>query len=340
MLIRSKAPVRICDIGGWTDTRFAGSGVVVNFAVDLYAHVIVFESDATPGSAEPRIEIDALDMGERIELGHTRDIEYDGVLDLLKAAVVRMGVDRSLRIVIWSDTPPGCGMGTSSSVGVALLAALGLAVGKPLPRHSLAELAHALEVEELKIECGVQDQYAAAFGGVQFMEVDFPHVRTSPLDLSEDFVHELNERFLVAYTGQSRLSDDVHRNVIRNYRAGAGQEREAIGTLRSCAHEMKNALLGQDFGRMGEIMNANWEAQKQLHPMITTPAIETAVSVAFANGAVGAKANGAGGGGSLTFLCAPGMEFQVRQALLELPGIRILPCSIAREGVRSWHSPR
>jgi D-glycero-alpha-D-manno-heptose-7-phosphate kinase len=337
MLVRATAPVRICDIGGWTDTAFAGHGAVVNFAVSLPVHVLV--ADADDGRAgEPRVQIEAFDMGERVEVA-VRDIEYDGVLGLLKAAVKRMGVDRSLRITIWSDAPPGCGLGASSTVGVAILAALGRAMGAPLPRHALAETAHSLEVDDLHIQCGVQDQYAAAYGGIQFMEVEFPRVRTSPLDLAPGFVSELDERLLVVHTGESRLSGEVHLRVIEQYQAGEPGAREAMETLRRCAHAMKDALFAQDFTRVAEVMNANWEAQKRLHPAITTAKIEEAIAVARHHGAVGAKVNGAGGGGSLCLLCAPGTEFPARKALECVDGLSVLPCSISHEGVRSWVVP-
>ena len=107
MLVRSTAPVRICDVGGWTDTHFAGKGAVVNFAVNLPVHVLVAEEPSAHG--EPRVAIEALDLGARVELDDVREVEYDGVLDLLKAAVVHMRIERSLRIVVWSDTPPGPG---------------------------------------------------------------------------------------------------------------------------------------------------------------------------------------------------------------------------------------
>jgi D-glycero-alpha-D-manno-heptose-7-phosphate kinase len=208
--------------------------------------------------------------------------------------------------------------------------------GQSLPRHGLAELAHALEVEELKIECGVQDQYAAAFGGVHFMEIEYPRVRLSPLDLSRDFVDELNERLLLVYSGESRLSGQVHTRVIRNYRGQEGTEQEAMQTLRDCAYRMKDALLAEDFDAVADVMNTNWEAQKALHEGITTDRIEETITVARQAGASGAKVNGAGGGGSLTLLCKPGAEFSVRRAVSQVEGVSLLPCSISFGGVRAW----
>ena len=335
MQVRSTAPVRICDIGGWTDTHFSSTGAVVNFAVDLPVHVRVQERPSEPG-APPSVEIHALDAGYRVEIDDVRSVEYNGALDLLKAAVVRMGVRRSLRVEVWADAPGGSGMGTSSSVAVALLAALGRIEGLELPRHRLAELAHSLEVEELRIECGVQDQYAAAFGGVQFMEVDYPSVRQYALTLSRGFVAGLDQRFLVVHSGESRLSHDIHTKVLGALSEADASAHAALDRLRECAYGMRDALLSEDFDQMAEIMNANWEAQKALCGAITTLRIERIIEIARAAGAAGAKVNGAGGGGTVTILCAPEAKPRVRQALYQVDEVEILPCPLTFAGVRTW----
>lgn len=330
-IIRSIAPVRVLDIGGWTDTAFAGHGAILNFSVNLFAHVIVKTRN------NQRIIIHAPDMGKSVEVKRVQDIEYDGTLDLLKAAVKRMNIKTGIEAKVWSDTPPGCGVGTSAAVAVALLEALNHLTKKHLPAHAIAQLAQALETEELKISCGLQDQISAAYGGILFMEIDeYPNVKISPVRLPREFMAELSERLILVYTGQSRLSDAVHQRVITELKAKVPKTVEAMKTLRQTPYAMKNALMDGNFRAIAKTINRNWQAQKDLHPSITTPKIEEAFRVAFKHGAVAGKANGAGGGGSVIFLCEAGTEFDVRQALGRVKNLSLLPCNICLEGSRSW----
>jgi len=335
MIVRSRSPVRICDIGGWTDTRFAQHGAVLNIAVTLFSHCLVRDRPEE-GGADRSAVIRALDLDVGVDIADVERIEYDGTLDLLKAAVKRMAMPGGFEAAIWADAPPGSGVGTSSAVSVALIAALGHFSDRRLAPHAVARVAHELETQELGLECGVQDQYAAAFGGVCFMEIDYPRVELSRLPLSPTFLCELEERFVLVYVGQSRLSDAVHRRVIERYQSGAAEAVAAMDTLRQAAHAMKDAMMREDMSLVAEAINANWMAQKHLHPDINNEAIERVFEVATRAGAVAGKANGAGGGGTVTFLAAPGAELSVRQALQSAPDCTVLPCQICNEGVRSW----
>ncbi len=349
--IRSRAPVRICDLGGWTDTKFVGHGYVLNFAVDLFAHcllsqppprkrpVTAFGYRSYQTEADTSVRIQAPDINRGVTAGSVQDIEYDGSLDLLKAAIKRMGPERGIEALVWADAPAGCGVGTSASVAVALVEGLAAFLQHPLAQHEVAQIAQRLETEELGLECGVQDQFASAYGGICFMEVNYPDAVVSQVPVREDVVRELNERFLLVYTGQARLSDNVHRGVIANYESGDPTVRGAVRTLLETPQQMREALLRVDFKLAAEAINANWEAQKALHPSISTDLIEETFRVAFKHGATAGKANGAGGGGSITFLVEPGHEYSVRHALTEIEGLQILPCNICFEGARSWVVP-
>jgi D-glycero-alpha-D-manno-heptose-7-phosphate kinase len=338
MIVRSRGPVRICDIGGWTDTRFAQRGAVLNLAVSLFGHCLV-EHRAGDGEStgdERAAVLSALDLGVDVNIADVAKIEYGGALDLLKAAVKRLGMSGGFRASVWSDAPPGSGVGSSAAVGVALVAALGRFAGRKMPPHEIAKIAQALETQELGLECGVQDQYASAFGGVCFMEIEYPRVELSRLPVAPSFLWELEERLALIYVGESRLSDAVHRRVIQRYEAEAPEAVGAMETLRQAAHAMKDAMLAEDMAGVAEAINANWAAQKSLHPDITNETIEALFEVAYRHGAVAGKANGAGGGGTITFLAQPGREMKLRRALSENPGCAVLPCQICQEGVRSW----
>ncbi len=331
MIVRGRSPVRICDIGGWTDTHFAEHGAVCNLAVTLYAHVLVRSLESSDS-----VMIRALDMHADVNIDNVKSVEYDGNLDLLKAAVKRMDIQGGCEAIIWSDAPPGSGVGSSASVGVGMIDALARFSGKRLPPHTVAKFAHELETDELGLECGVQDQYAAAFGGVCFMDISYPQVEISRLAVAPEFLWELEERIVLVYVGQSRLSDGVHRRVIQRYTEEEETTRRAMQDLRDAAYAMKDALLDSDMAGVVTAISANWDAQIRLHPDISSDEVAQAFDIATASGAAAGKANGAGGGGTVVFVAEPGRELELRQALGNVPGWSVLPCRISNEGVRSW----
>ncbi len=327
-VIFSRAPVRICDIGGWTDTWFYNKGAVFNFCVDLYSYVRVIENNTD----KIRIISENLDLSTEIK--NYRKIEYDGILDLLKAAVKRMEITSGLDIFVRADAPPGCGTGTSASVAVALIAALARYSNKFMVPYEIAEIAHKLETEELKIESGVQDQYAAAYGGINFMEIDYPSVKISNVKVDSRRTCELESQLILVYLS-SRSSSKMHKAVIGNYENGHENTRGALETMRNCAYEMKKAIQSNDIEEMGDVINRNWEAQKNLHPLMVNPIIEKTERIAFENGAIGFKCNGAGGGGSVTILAGVGNEYTLKKKLIA-SGLTLLPCKMNFKGVETW----
>lgn len=333
MIVKAIAPARILDFGGWTDTWFAKHGRVLNFAVDLYAKVIIVPRE------RPGASIIAQDYGEAIEIADPSQVLYDGKHDLLKAALNVTKVD-GVDISVYSDVPPGCGTGSSAAVSVALIGALAVLADLHLTPHEVATLAHKLETQELGIQSGVQDQVASAAGGIGFHIIDpYPAVSTSPVRLPEDICMELESRLLVVYTGQSHLSGDVHKKVIGDYEAGLDRTIKAMEALRNTPVWAKSALMRGDFVEFSEIMNVNTSAQKNLHPEITTEKIEMLEDVARKAGAMGFKINGAGGGGSVTILCASDNTRAVEMAIKE-SGFRVLPCRLDSRGLRTWVTRR
>lgn len=327
-IIFARAPVRICDVGGWTDTWFYDKGAVFNFCVDLYSHVRLTEN----GSDKINIISENLDVSTEIE--SYRKIEYDGILDLLKAAVKRMKIDTGLDIYVRADAPPGCGTGTSASVAVCLIAALSRYSGAYLTAHEIAELAHKLETEELKLESGVQDQYAAAFGGVNFMEIDYPSVKISNLPIEDNRICELESQLILVYLS-SRSSSEMHKAVIENYTNKNEPTLGAFETMKNCAYDMKRAIISGTIEDIAEIINQNWSAQKDLPPLMINPVIEMTEKIANEHGAIGFKCNGAGGGGSVMIIAGIGNEYLLKKKLIE-SGLTLLPCKLNFKGVETW----
>lgn len=327
-VIYSRAPVRVCDIGGWTDTWFYKQGAVINFCVDLYSYIRLVENN----SNSINIISENLDLNAKIK--DYRQIEYDGILDLLKAAVKRMEIKSGLDIYARSDAPPSCGTGTSASIAVALIGALSKFSDKYLSPYQIAELAHKLETEELGLESGVQDQYAAAFGGINFMEINYPIVKISNIKVDNKRIFELESQMILVYFG-SRSSSEMHLQVIQNFKEGNESTIKAFDMLKESAYKMVRAINSEDIYAVGEIMNKNWESQKALHSMMTPPIIKKTEKLAFQNGAIGFKCNGAGGGGSAVILAEKGREYDLKKALLK-EGLILLPCKLNFGGLEIY----
>ncbi len=325
--ILSRAPVRICDIGGWTDTWFYGSGAIFNFCVDLYSYVFLVEN----GQEQIRIKSDNLGINTTIK--DYNSIEYNGTLDLIKAGIKRLDIKKGLDIYIKTEAPPGSGTGTSASVAVALISALLKISEIELNHEEIAKLAHKLEIEELKLESGVQDQFAAAYGGINFMEIEYPFVNLQQINIEESRRYELEKQLILVFI-ESRSSNDMHKAVIENYKKRDSNTVASLDIMKSCAKEMRNAI-NSNLEDIGKIMNKNWKAQKSLHPLMTNPLIQKAEKIALENQAIGFKCNGAGGGGSVTILSKIEYEHKLKNKLME-NGFRILPCKLSFKGVKSF----
>ncbi len=332
-MIRSRAPVRVDFAGGWTDVPpFSAErgGFVLNAAITRYAYATLLPMP----NGEYRLESGDYDLF--VEARDIRQMEYDGNLDLLKAAVRRMGLQMGGHIITRSDAPPGSGTGSSASMGVALVGLLAAAAGQEdFAREEIAALANKLEIEELKIQGGKQDQYAAALGSICYMEFRDPEVIVERLNVSQDFLYELEKHLLLIYTGKSRLSGDIISRVMGAYRQGDKNVHDALMNIRQAAIEMKEAFLAEDLSRVGELLDFNWENQKRLYPEMTTPKIEALLTVARPEGVLGAKACGAGGGGCILILCAPDREHLVRRAVTDLGGLPI-DFNFDHSGLQIW----
>jgi D-glycero-alpha-D-manno-heptose-7-phosphate kinase len=325
------APVRICDVGGWTDTWFAGSGAVFSIAVEP---LVVVEVRASPTCAG-RILLAAPDLGERCDyvLGAP-----PGRLPLLEAAIGSATIPpgTSLEVSIHAGVPPGSGTGTSAAVVVALLAALDRLTPGVASPAALAAAAHRVETELLGQQSGVQDQLASAHGGINLFEVRYPEATAHPVPVDPAVRAELGDRIVLVALGHPHRSSAVHEEVIARL-SGAGGGGGALDVLRALARDAAGALAAGDLERLGQAMRSATEAQRALHPALVSVQAQELVDVAAAAGASGWKVNGAGGdGGSLTFLAGPGAAS--RAGLLAAVGSlagphRVVPVRLARQGV-------
>ncbi len=293
-MIRATAPIRVCDNGGWTDTWFGGPGRVLNVAVSPGVEVSI-----RAARGPDAVTVVATTFGDRY--GVTPGAPRVARHPLLEAAIDAFPPPAGLpvEITVRSAVPPGCGTGTSAAVAVSLLGALMAARGeKPSPLE-VAREAHRLEVERLGVESGVQDQLCAAFGGINYLEIEpYPEATVHPLPPWPD----LGPLLTLVYLGRGHDSSGVHREVIEGVR---GRVPAGFSRLREAAAAARDAVVARDLRAFGEAMTANTGAQAALHPSLVGPDARRVIALAAGHGALGWKVNGAGGdGGSITVLSA------------------------------------
>ena len=329
------APVRIADLGGWTDTWFAGHGAVCHLAVGPGVTVAI---RVLPVDAGPRLVVDVRDFGETFELPDTGAFaERHALLEAAIAAGQHVP-ERACHVSLTSGVPPGASLGTSAAVVVAVLAAFDAFAGRPIVASELARRAHGVEVQSLRRQSGVQDQIAAAFGGANFIEMPrYPETVVEALTISEATRTALNARLLVVFLGRGHDSSAVHQEVIRSIEGDGGQRR-TLDALRALARQGRDALLSGDLDGYGRALSANCAQQAALHASLVNDVAAGVIEVARAHGAAGWKVNGAGGaGGSMTVMCGArsGARAELAGAIeQQAPGVRVLALTLSRAGVQ------
>jgi len=316
--IRASAPLRISFVGGGTDFPHyyeRHGGAVLSATIDHAAHVRVSPR------ADRQVRIRSLDLGHLVEYHLEQGPDYDGVMDLPKAAIERMGVRTGIDVDIASDAPPGSGLGGSSALVSACVGALAMLTERSISRRGVAELAYAIEREDLGIAGGWQDQYAAAFGGFNLLEFADDGVTVAPLELSPEAIAELRARLMLCYTGHVRTDLGLIDTQIRMYEEGREDTIVGMKQLHSMAYEMRYEIEAGNLERLGALLREAFESKKLMNPHVSegTP-VERLLAVASDAGASGGKICGAGGGGYLLLACRPDRQPAVRTALEALGG--------------------
>lgn len=337
-VITSVAPIRICDNGGWTDTWFAQYGAVFNIAVAPHVEVQIQVRRYEPG--QDRIILHAENYGDRYAISPEQAhwIRHP----LLEAAIARMGVPEhyAVEITVYSAVPSGCSTGTSAAVAVALIGALDCLTPGRMSLHEVAYSAHAVEVEMLQQQSGIQDQLCSAYGGINYIEItSYPHAIVSPIRVPDSIWWELERRLILIYLGRSHSSSEVHQKVIAELQH-EGPDCKRLQDLRRTAAKSRDALYAGDFTALGRAMIENTEAQGRLHPSLISQDAEQIIQIAKKFGAIGWKVNGAGGeGGSITILCSES-SFVKRELIRAIEAANTLykniPIYLSRQGLRVW----
>ncbi|MCP4723542.1 MAG: GHMP kinase, partial [bacterium] len=300
-IINAVAPTRICDVGGWTDTHFARHGNVFNIAIYPYVEVQVVQQEHS-GSDE-RVVISVENFGESYAVDPD-NITYDKHPLIMAAIdVMELPEDTTLNINIFSYAPPGASTGTSAAVSVALIGALSALSHSQSTPYETAMLAHSLETEKLGLQCGVQDQLASAYGGINFISIhDFPNANVSSIQVPNSVWWELEQRLVLVFIGNPHSSSETHEMVIRDMGRYAHRD-PRIQELRELAERAKDAVYEGNFTELGNIFDDNTKVQRALHKDLVCDAFEDIITVANDFDVLGCKVNGAGGdGGSIAVL--------------------------------------
>lgn len=299
MTVIARAPLRIGLAGGGTDLPAYYEhyeGLVVSTAIDRYVYVIV--SDAR----DDELQVTSADANSVFS---SRDHLFDASLfwgadyrlpiEILK----HFGIERGRRVFIASEVPPGTGLGSSSSTAVALITALSVDQGMELDHAAIADLACEVEIERMGMPIGRQDQYAAAFGGLNSLRFTTERTTVEPLDVSDKTLRELRERTLLFFTGKRRRSTDILSQQRANTEQTGSKTLEALHKIKQLAVEMREAIETGDLDQVGEILDVSWRHKRDLATGVSNSNIDAWYEEARQAGALGGKITGAGGGGFL-----------------------------------------
>jgi len=314
MLI-ARAPVRISFAGGGTDLEsYYGQfgGMVVSAAIDKYFYAFV-----TVHKGED-IQIMSSDYHTFHRQSATADMVWDGDLALPRAILSYFNIHEGLSMFLASQVPPGTGLGSSSTVTVAIIKAISSLLGLGLSKHDIAELACRIEIEKLGMPIGKQDQFAAAFGGVNTITFDTEGVTVEPLVLRSETLERLEQRILLFYTGVARESAKVLTEQNRAIRVADTSVMSSLHAIKAMAAETRRCLESGDLATYGEILHSSWQQKRRLAPGISNPLIDECYETARAHGALGGKITGAGGGGFLMLYCQLAKRARVTEALEQL----------------------
>jgi D-glycero-alpha-D-manno-heptose-7-phosphate kinase len=288
-MIRAKAPLRVSFAGGGTDVPpfpEAEGGLVLSATINRYAYGALAPRD------DGHIGVESLDLGLCADYDREDALDFDGHCDLVKAAIRRLGRG-GFDLFLHSSAPPGSGLGSSSTVMVTLIGLLKEYHHLALTDYEIADMAFNLERGDLGIKGGLQDQYAATFGGFNFMEMDGERVVVNPLRISDEVVNELEHNMLLCYTGRTRRSDHIIEDQTSRF---VDRDEHALAGLRMqkrLAVEMKDALLRRRLNDFGALLGTAWEFKKQMSPKISNDFIDEAYEEARRHGALGGKVTGA-----------------------------------------------
>ncbi len=334
-MVRARTPLRLSfggggtDVSPYSDTR---GGCVLNATISRYVYATLVPK------SERSIGFRSFDYGTVVYWTQEEHFQFDGQMDLVKGVLKRFELDKfradGFDLFVHADAPPGSGLGSSSTFTVALIGLFRELLGLPITSEGMAGLAYDIERNEIGIKGGRQDQYAAAYGGFNFMEFHGDETVVTPLRLSEYLINELEYNLILCFTG-SRESQPIIESQMESAKNEEADPMAAMDQVKAIAYEMKKALLAHDLDRFGDLLNEGWVQKKKMAKGITTPRIDELYSEARKAGAIGGKITGAGGGGHLLLYCPFNKRHIVRERLTEL-GTSVTDFRFDPIGMQTW----
>ncbi len=341
--VRARAPLRLGLAGGGTDlSPFCDQhgGAVLNATIDRFAYAHVYPND------KACVVFRASDVNEEETFAPDADLPIRQGLSLHKAVYARImkehlgGVGIPLTLSTTVDVPAGSGLGASSALVVALIAAFRSALQLPLGEYDVARLAFEIERVDLGLAGGRQDQYAAAFGGLNYIEfLPQERVIVNPLRIRRDVLNEFESSLVIAFTGQSRRSDAIIKEQVSGLASLNSETLANMHALKRDATEMKVALLSGDIRRVAEILGHSWTAKKRTAPGVSNASVEDMHAVAMNAGAWAGKVSGAGGGGFLMLMTDPENRYRLISAL-NAAGGQASAVKLTFDGAEGWSPPQ
>lgn len=330
--------MRIGLAGGGTDVSpycdlFGGAILNVTISLSAYATIELL--------SEPVIIVEALDRKEREQYPLSADLPINGTLDLLKGVINQVQKDygafkKGFRLSTFVDAPAGSGLGTSSTLVVAIIGAFVEKLKLPLGDYDIAHYAFEIERNYLNLAGGRQDQYAAMFGGVNFMEFYADDkVIVNPLRIRPQYMHELENNLLLYFTASSRESASIIKEQVKNVNQQNEKSIEAMHQLKEQARMMKEAFLKGRLDELGEILDYGFQQKRKMAANISNSEIEKMYNAAIRAGATGGKISGAGGGGFMIFYCPVNTRYAVAEELLKYGG-EVRKYSFTKYGLTTW----
>jgi D-glycero-alpha-D-manno-heptose-7-phosphate kinase len=330
MIIESAAPPRVDLAGGtidiWPLYLFHPGATTVNFAITLHARCRIETRD------DDRIILESRDRKASLEtnLSAIDDLRNDEQLELVSKLVHFFKPTTGFHLVAESAAPAGAGLGGSSALAIACIGALNRLTGNRYEEKKLITIAANIETMVIKVPAGFQDYFPPLHGSVSCINFRPEGIEREALKVNID---ELERRIAICYTGEPRLSGINNWEIFKKHIDGDKEMFELFEGIRDSARRTREALLADDWDGLAASMQKEYPNRKRLAPTITTPQMDLLVEKALANGALGAKVCGAGGGGCIAFLCAPGRRADVERALAEEEGCEVLDWKVAREGL-------
>jgi len=316
MIIRSKAPYRVSFGGGGTDMApycIDHGGCVINTTIDRHVNVTI------KPRKDKKIQVYSFDFNntKTFDIG---DRNYTENFELFKGIINVLDIKEGFDLTVYSELPPGSGMGGSSSLSVAVIGAFNKYYNFGLTKHEIALKAYEIERIELKQKGGYQDQFAAAYGGFNFIEFS-DKVKVIPIDTTQEILNELQYRLILCYVGGTHFSSAIQDEVLRGYKIERKSFMDAMQELKDVAHSMRSIIEAKNITKLndfGELIHKGWIAKKSLSTKISNKNIENFYLTSRKFGVLGGKLLGAGGGGHLLLFSRPENKFQVIQELQKI----------------------